>query len=88
MKTEYVALRRLDLGGGRLVMAGELIPDGVRDTRTLLSAGWIERVYTREPPAQPENPESGEVPATTGEEVSGGADSERDVRERPGEQPA
>jgi len=68
MKTEFVALRRLDLGGGRLVMPGETVPDGVRDTRTLLSAGWIERVYIREAPAaadRPEDPESGEVSPTT-----------------------
>lgn len=67
MKTEYIALRRLELGGGQLVMPGELVPDGVRDTRTLLSAGWIERVYTRETPVRSENPDAGEVSPTTEE---------------------
>lgn len=68
MKTEFVALRRLELGGGRLVMPGETVPDGVRDTRTLLSAGWIERVYVREVQAAadvPVEPESGGVSPTT-----------------------
>ncbi len=68
MKAEYIALRRLELGGGRLVMPGELVPDGLRDTRSLLSAGWIERVYTRKEPVRPENPESGEVSRATDEE--------------------
>lgn len=49
-------------------MPGELVPDGMRDTRSLLSAGWIERVYTRNEPARPETPESGEVSETTDEE--------------------
>lgn len=59
----YVAVRRLELGGGRIVMPGDPVPDGVRDTRTLLSAGWIEKVYFAEDP--PEGASSAAAPEGT-----------------------
>ena len=34
-------------------MPGDPVPDGVRDTRTLLSAGWIEKVYFADEPLPP-----------------------------------
>ena len=48
----YVAVRRLSLGGDRVVMPGDPVPDEVRDKRTLLSAGWIEKVYFADSPPQ------------------------------------
>lgn len=44
-------------------MPGDPVPDGVRDTRTLLSAGWIEKVYFAEDP--PEGASSAAAPEGT-----------------------
>lgn len=60
----YVAVRRLNLGGDQVVMPGDRVPDGIRDTRTLLSAGWIEKVYFPDdlPPADSSETGAEETP--------------------------